>query len=185
MKTIEFRRHSIKQSHGDTDLSQAGVERARDVGRGELHGKAFTHLFVSPMKRTGDTLEAFAQGAGDFPAVAPALFPPHVEVSQTEEGLRLWSGACHRAEQHGSDMLQGAFAEEPQLAQDISTKAAASFRMWVDALPDGAHALVIGHSPFMELIVYGLFGTVLPQLGFCEGFVITDEEGELRLDGCS
>lgn len=30
-------------------------------------------------------------------------------------------------------------------------------------------------------MVYGLFGTVLPQLQYCEGFMIVEDRGILRL----
>ena len=52
---------------------------------------------------------------------------------------------------------------------------------WFETLPDDANVLVVHHSPFLELIAYGLFGEVLPQLQPCEGFKIIDEDGILKM----
>jgi hypothetical protein len=79
-------------------------------------------------------------------------------------------------------MLQAALDEEPDLTNNIASKAATSFQRWIASLPDGSHALVVGHSPFMELIAYGLFGKILKQLQPCEGFRIIEESGELQTD---
>jgi broad specificity phosphatase PhoE len=181
MKIVEFRRHSIKHGPGNTDLSPEGVELAHRIAEEELREKEFSALFESPMKRSQETLRAFAEAAGDFPNTKPELFPPHMEVSETEEGMKLWSGACNRAEHKGKDMLQGALDDEPELTNEIASKAASSFRRWLSTLPNGTHALVVGHSPFMELIPYGLFNSVLKQLQPCEGFCISEENEELRL----
>jgi len=180
MKRIELYRHSIKTQPGNADLSPDGVTLAEKIGEG-LRGKAFTHLFVSSLKRTQDTMDAFARAAGDFPHVPYAVFLPHTSVSNTQEGLSLWSGACNRAEHRGEDKMRAALKEEPEIAQRVAKEGAESFRRFVEQLPDGACALVVDHSPFLELVVYGLFDVVMKQLGFCEGFVIEEHDGVLKL----
>lgn len=121
------------------------------------------------------------RGAGDFSALPLQLFQPGVEVGGTKDALELWGGVCNQAEHAGQDMLQAALKKEPILSQDIATKSAASFKRWLALIPDGARALVVGHSPFMELMVYGLFKKILPQLDYCEGFEIIEINGELQL----
>ncbi len=181
MKKIQFRRHSIKEGPGNTDLSEAGIRLAQEVGREYLQEKHFTHIFVSSLKRTHDTATEFMRGAGELPALSFQLFQPGVEVGGTEEALELWSGACNQAEHAGQDMVQAALEKEALIAQDIARKSAVSFKHWLALLPDGMDALVVSHSPFMELMAYGLFDTILPQLGYCEGFEIIEDKSRLTL----
>lgn len=181
MKILQFRRHSIKQGPGDTDLSTEGMALAEEIGRRSLQGQKFNRLFVSSLKRTQDTAIGFARGAGDFPGTPLELFQPGDDVGGTEEALGLWSGICNQAEHAGEDMLQAALNKAPTTARAIAVQSAASFKKWIDSLPDETKALVVGHSPFLELMLYGLFEKTLPQLGYCEGFEITETNGELRL----
>lgn len=182
MKIIELRRHSTKSGPGDTDLSSVGIELARKKGAEKLVNKKFTLLYQSPLKRTQDTLKIMKEAAGDFPDVDPENFLPHMEVSQTEEAMHLWRGACHRAEKIHQDMMSCVLQEEAETAGSIARAGAASFQKWLAALPENTHALVIGHSPFLELIAFGLFGRSLPQLQPCEGFRIIQKRGELYLE---
>lgn len=121
------------------------------------------------------------QGAGDFPVIEPKIFAPHT-IASSPEGMSLWEGACNRAEHAGLDMLTAALTEEPRIAKDIAQKGAEAFRAWLNELPDGTHALVVGHSPFFELVAYDLFGVTLPQLQPCEGFKIIEKAGKLSLE---
>lgn len=171
----------MKQGPGDTDLSENGMRLAEEVGRQFLHGQKFNKVFVSSLKRTQDTAIGFMRGAGDFPELSLELFQPGEDVGGTEEALGLWSGVCNQAEHAGEDMLQAALHKAPAIAQGIAIQAAASFKKWLTLLPHETKALVVGHSPFLELIVYGLFEKILPQLDYCEGFEITETNGELRL----
>ena len=178
MKIIELRRHSKKSAPGNSNLSPAGIELAERVGATELQGKRFTHLFISPLQRTKDTLIAMQRGATDFPAVEPQNFAPHAVA---ESGMSLWEGACNRAEHAGQYMLAAALNDDPDTARAIAHKGAEAFKVWLNELPHDAHALVIHHSPFLELIAYSLFGVQLPQLQPCEGFTIIEELDKLRL----
>lgn len=181
MKTVELRRHSYKTGFGDADLSKKGIAHATQLGWEALHGKGYTHLYVSTLKRTHQTMKAFAQGAGDFPDVEPEVFPLHVSISQMPEAMQLWTGPCHNAEKRGQDMLQCALEMEHAAATEISRKAAEAFKKWVHSLPDGANALVVGHSPFLEMIALDLFDKRLAQLQPTQGFRVTEEDGQLSL----
>lgn len=182
MKRIQFCRHSIKQGPGDTDLSDAGIRLAQRIGSSFLRGKNFSQVFTSSLKRTRDTAVEFMRGAGDFPQLSLQVFPPGADAGGTEEAMNLWGGVCNEAEHAGQDMLQAALQKEGKVAHEIAEMSAASFKKWIASLPDGANVLVVGHSPFLELMVYGLFGIVLPQLLYCEGFIITEDCGVLRLE---
>lgn len=176
MKSVELRRHSRKVSDGNVGLSEGGIAFAESVGATMLKGRHFTHLFVSSLPRTVDTLRAFSDGAGDFPRVKPRVFFEHFDVFATDEGLRLWQGVCHEAERKGEDMMMAALKEDAQSAEHVAALAATTFREWIELLPQDANALVVHHSPSIELLAYGLFGVVIPQLQPCEGVRIVAED---------
>ena len=48
----------------------------------------------------------------------------------------------------------------------------------IEHLPDGARALVVGHSPTNEAAVLGLTGTVVAPLGKGEGVTVVDRGGK-------
>jgi phosphohistidine phosphatase SixA len=51
----------------------------------------------------------------------------------------------------------------------------------LEGLPDGARALAVGHTPLIERAAEGLTGERIEPLGECEGILITEEEGSLRV----
>lgn len=181
MRTVELRRHSTKAGYGNASLSLEGVERAERIGLEEMRGKGYTHFFISTLPRTGETLDALRRGAGDFADTSPEIFPVGLEVSTGRDGMRLWDGVCAKAEIEGRDKMVAAMTEDTEVAEKVAKAAAASFTAWIATLPEGAHVLVIHHSPFLEMIAYGLFGTTMPELEPCDGFFIIAENGELRL----
>ena len=179
---MEFYRHSKKQGPGNVNLSSEGIQLAQHVGEHELRNKHYTHLCTSHMKRTQETLFAFAVGAGDFPKIKPEIFLANMSERQADDGLRLWNGVCHQAELLNEDMLQAALKNEHILAMKVAEEGSILFKQWVSFLPDKTRALIVHHSPFMELIVKGLFGRELPQLQPCEGFVIIEDDKGLHLE---
>ncbi|PJC24376.1 hypothetical protein CO057_03135 [Candidatus Uhrbacteria bacterium CG_4_9_14_0_2_um_filter_41_50] len=180
MKTIYLFRHSTKSSVGDAPLSQEGIHLAKIIGHDKLSGKDFTHLFISPLSRSADTLKSMTEGAGDFLDIKPTIFPPHA-VSADSDGMTLWEGVCHEAELAGEDMMQAALQKDSVRAESIAKESAQAFTNWVASMPDDSRVLVVHHSPFLELMVYGLFNKVLPQLQPCEGCVIIENHGKLQL----
>jgi hypothetical protein len=96
--------------------------------------------------------------------------------------VELWTGVCNDADQAGEDKLSAALEKEPELTKLIARRGADSFRKWIDTLPEGTNALVVGHSPFLELIAYGLFEVIMPQLEPCEGFRIVEKENKLSFE---
>lgn len=183
MKIVEFRRHSIKKHNGDTSLSAKGYALARLVGERCLRGKKFTAFYTSSVWRTAQTLAAFAEGADDFHlSRVPEIFPLHRDISDKPSAMRLWMGACKTAEQRGEDMFQALLRKEPAAAKRMQQQAARALRSWLAKQPDRCHALVVGHSPFFELIALGLFGLTLPQLQPCDGFRVIEDKKGLRLE---
>lgn len=180
MKIVDCYRHSIKTGPGDCDLSDEGFLLAEKIGE-SLKNHGYTHLFVSRLHRTRQTLEIFKRVAGDFPDIQPEIFTPNTEVAETFLGMELWSGVCNAAERRGEDMFAAALSSAPDAALWIARRGAESFRDWLARLPDNSRSLVIGHSPFLELIILGLFNKKIKALKPCDGFCVTEDNGEFSL----
>jgi phosphohistidine phosphatase SixA len=58
---------------------------------------------------------------------------------------------------------------------------AETVRGLLDGLPDGASALAVGHTPLIERAAEGLTGERIEPLGECEGILVTEEDGSLRV----
>lgn len=165
-KTFEFRRHSIKDGATSAMIGPRGYALARAVARRQLRGRGFTDYFVSGLWRTHQTLAAFAEGAGDFrlkymPRVPP-LYDPRADV------LDLWA-FCREAEKRGEDMAVAARKRDPAKFRLLCGEFAALFTDWAASMPEGCNALIIGHSPQIEMTAMGLFDEEVRGLSECEG----------------
>lgn len=175
-REIECRRHSIKLRGR---IGPDGHAFARAVGARQLRGRGFTAFYASHLWRTHQTLAAFDEGAGDF---ALYFTPVPYEFFLDWPELRdLWQG-CHAASKRGEDMLLAAFSLDRKLSEHAAKEGARKFRQWVARLPEDAKVLLVGHSPYLELVLYGLTGHVIPALKECQGFRIHEENGTFRAD---
>lgn len=64
---------------------------------------------------------------------------------------------------------------ESKLIEKEAGRMANDLKSLVDSLPDGSHLLCVGHTPFVETLVYGLTGKAINPLGECEGVEIEAE----------
>ncbi|HBR80919.1 TPA: hypothetical protein DEA21_04775 [Candidatus Uhrbacteria bacterium] len=179
-KLIEIRRHSIKDGLAHGTLGPKGFTLARTVGERQLHGSDFTGFYASRLWRTYQSLVGFGEGAGDFRWYN---VPPQAEIYLNwPELIDLWR-ACHRASTRGEDMLQAAFAHNSELSLKTATEGAKKFLGWTEQLLPDARVLVVGHSPYSELIVYGLTGKNIPALKECQGFrILINDDDRLEVD---
>lgn len=176
---FEFRRHSVKDGPTSASIGPKGYELARAVGRRQLRGGAFTHYYVSTFWRTQQTLAAFAEGAGDFAMkLGPGLPPVYLDEPEVWE---LWD-VCGRAEKRGQDMNRYAYAYDDGLYVRLSRKIADLFRTWAEGFPEGSRALVIGHSPHVELLSYGLTDSLVSGLKECQGIRVHVDGGTCTVD---
>ena len=177
---FEFRRHSIKDGPARGMIGPRGWTLAREVGRRQLRGKGFTHFFGSTLWRTHQTLAAFDEGAGDFRLKKT---PEHAGFYADLPGLiDLWK-ACADAAKRGMDMVQTALTVDPALAERCAETCAMRFEAWrALAFEDGARALIVGHSPNMELLALGLTGLVMPGLAECQGFRLVLDGNDIHLE---
>jgi anti-sigma factor RsiW len=68
------------------------------------------------------------------------------------------------------------------LVEQDSAALAAALRRVLDRLPDGARALVVGHSPTNEAAVFGLTGDVVAPMAKGDGVLLVSEDERYRVE---
>lgn len=183
MKSIEFRRHSVRDGATGHLVGPLGMKLARLVGEQQLRGRAFTSFTVSFLWRTTQTMVGFDEGAGDFKP--PRHLAPQVSLHEhrsiKDDAMGLWYGPGRKAKAEGRDMLLAALEEEPAATNVLAADYKQIVLAWLDSLPENTRALVVGHSPALEILAYGVTGITIPQLQFCDGFRLEQEDGDIRL----
>ncbi len=167
-KYLELRRHT---DNDDDALSDEGVRRALEIGAG-LEGN-YDVLVSTGAQRATQTLACFLAGLGQ-------RAPGGVVV---EDGLRStmedrWRDAYKKA---GSGELDALRSADPELVEEDSATLGAALRRVFDRLPDGARALVVGHSPTNEAAVSGLVGQTIPAMGKGEGVLVVEDGGRYEV----
>lgn len=170
MRALELRRHATRDPDVDR-LSPQGQALAEQAGR-DLPG-GYVALYTSPAKRAAETVAWLLRGLGQqLPAqhgVVDALASP-VEDR--------WKAAAKAA---GTGRIDRVERQDPELVREESARLAAGLRELLAAVPEDGRGLAVGHSPLIEAAVYGLTGTVLEPLGECEGVVVVEEDGRIRV----
>lgn len=161
-KYVELRRHT--DNAGDI-LSPDGVRRALEIGA-TLRG-GYELLVSTGAQRATQTLACFLSALGQ-------KVPSGVDV---EDGLRSrveerWKAAYQAA---GSGELEALRSADPELVDQDSAILAAGLRRVLDRLPDGARALVVGHSPTNEAAIFGLTGEVVGPMAKGDGVLLVNE----------
>ena len=176
---FEFRRHSIKDGAKSGTIGPKGCALARAVGAAQLRGCRYNHYFASGLWRTHQTLAAFDEGAGDFGLYQSPTQPPFYLM--WPEVFDLWR-YCHKASKRGEDMLQAAIDYDKALVDRASAEISRLFMEWAATLPSNTNALIVGHSPSMEMILYGMLGVQMPSLKECQGFRLILDEDSVAYD---
>ena len=143
MKTLEIRRHSIRKSGGGSQLSQQGVDHARKLG---AFLGPFAQVVTSVVPRARET--AIAMGfAVDYELVT---LTSDEDMYAEVERSRWWE-----ASQPFSVLAQLIAAQGATWRYGHTLVA-----LWRDILtsiPEGAAALVIGHSGELEIGLVACF----------------------------
>ncbi len=168
-KYLELRRHT---DNADDTLSPDGVRKALEIGA-TLHG-GYELSVSTGAQRATQTLACFISALGE-------KVPGGVEV---EHGLRSrveerWKAAYQVA---GSGELEALRSADPDLVDQDSAILAAALRRVLDRLPDGARALVVGHSPTNEAAVFGLTGKVVAPMAKGDGVLLVNEGERFRIE---
>lgn len=166
---VELRRHT---DNTDDTLSPDGVRRAMEIGANLPGG--YQLLVSTGAQRATQTLACFLSAMGQ-------KVPEGVEV---EEGLRSrveerWKAAYQSA---GSGELEALRSADPELVEQDSAALAAALRRVLDRLPDGARALVVGHSPTNEAAVFGLTGDIVAPMAKGDGVLLVSEDERFRVE---
>ncbi len=181
-KRFQFRRHSIKDGPTSAMIGPTGYALARAVGAEQLRGQRFDSFYTSTFFRTQQTFAAFAEGANDFRLkFAPPVPPIYLD---NEELWKMWD-TCAAAEKRGEDMMRAAWQHDSMLTQITSDQVARLFIAWSSSCADHTNALIVGHSPHMEFLLYGLFRVMIPGLKECQGFRITIDGRTISYDNSS
>lgn len=176
----EFRRHSRKDSPCGKRIGPEGMRLARHIGATELRDRAFTHFFIGQW-RTVQTLAGFDEGAGDFHKLVHTA--PVAPFYTFHPGLPAAYRRWHKIDTLGGDIVAHAFAADGVLAVEVAQESKKRFLDWDLWQADGDHVLVVGHSPEMELLLYGLTGAIIPQLAPCQSFRILVKNQNVTLEG--
>jgi hypothetical protein len=71
--------------------------------------------------------------------------------------------------------------QDGALVEKESRRLAGAVRELLTEVPDGGRALAVGHSPLIEAAVFGLTGQVIEPLKECDGVLVEDDGGRVRL----
>lgn len=162
---VELRRHT--DADGDV-LTQEGVRAAMRIGA-RLEG-GYDLLVTTGAQRATQTLACFLAALGE-------RVPGGVVV---ETGLRStreerWREAYEKA---GSGALEAMRTADPELVEEDSAALGAALGRLLDAMSDGARALVVGHSPTNEAAVLGLTGEIVGPISKGAGvLLVAGDEG--------
>ncbi|MGH9281080.1 MAG: hypothetical protein ACRD12_23705 [Acidimicrobiales bacterium] len=168
-KHLELRRHT---DNDDDALSADGVHEALRIGA-QLEGQ-YDLLVSTGAQRATQTLACFLAALGQ-------KVPGGVVV---EAGLRSkaedrWKAAYRKA---GSGDVRALLSADPELVRQDSATLGAGLRRVLDRMPDGARALVVGHSPTNEAAVLGLTGEVVAPMSKGEGVLVVEEDGRYHVE---
>lgn len=170
MRALELRRHAPRDPDADA-LSEQGRTLALHVGQ-DLPG-GYVAVFTSPARRAAETAAWFLRGLGQ------QLPQEHGVVeglaSQVEDR---WRAAARAA---GGARLDDIRERDPELVEEESARLAGVVRGLLAEIPDGGRGLAVSHSPLIEAAAFGLTGTVIEPLSECEGIVVEEDDGRLRL----
>lgn len=143
---ITFLRHT---ENSLDSLTEAGVAAALDVGR-QLSGDTFALVVTSGAQRTAQTA-ACVLASGNF-RVAQGV---HVVAGFGSADWQAWGDLIDRA---GGAEVQALAAADPAMVEAAGA-AIDEGLAWIRArLAGGQHALVVSHSPLIELAIWRMTG---------------------------
>lgn len=170
MRYVELRRHT--DNDGDA-LTPDGVAAAEAVGRDRL-SPPYAAFVSTGAARATHMLEILRHAAGqDDARITVATGLRSLVEDRWQEAAR---AAGKRAD------VEAMRAIDPDLVERDSWLLGAALRQVVESLPDGAQALVVGHSPTNEAAVLRLVGRVVDPHGKGEGVLLVEDDGRYRVE---
>jgi broad specificity phosphatase PhoE len=178
MRSLELRRHSTRDPDAD-ELTEEGRALALKVGK-DLPG-GYDALFTSPATRAAQTAAWFLRGLGQQ---LPAIHGVTDDLASPVEDR--WRSSAKAA---GTGRIDAVETVDGDLVEKESARLGEAVGRLLAEVPEGGRGLAVGHSPLLEAAVYGLTGEVIEPLSECEGVLLEQEGGvvrvarEYRLDG--
>ena len=168
-KYVEMRRHT--DNDGDY-LTDGGVKSALEIG---ARLKNDYEVFVSSgAQRSTQTIACLVAASG-----LRARNGVVVDDRFRSENEDRWKDAYTRA---GSGDIEAFHRADPDLVDKEAGLFATALEDLFHSLPDGARAMVVGHSPMQEAAVWGLTGHAIASLGKGEAvLVILESDGTFRV----
>jgi phosphohistidine phosphatase SixA len=169
MRYVELRRHT--DNDGDR-LTAQGVADAEAIGRDGLH-PPYAALVSTGAARATQMLEILRHAAGqeDVDITAEPRLRSAVEDRWREAAKAAGKGAS----------IEDMRDVDAALVDHECRQLGAALRSVFERLPDGARALVVGHSPTNEAAVAGLTGDVVEPLPKGAGVLVTEDAGRYRV----
>jgi phosphohistidine phosphatase SixA len=168
-RVVELRRHTDNQ--GDV-LSDEGIASAIEIGA-SLHGD-YELAVSSGAQRATQTIACFQASLGQTIAQGVIVEPRF--KSEVEDR---WRDAYERG--GGGDIASFLEADAELVASEAAVLSAALADLF-ERLPEGARALVVGHSPMQEAAVFGLTGEKIEPLSKGAGVLVVEESGSYRVE---
>lgn len=167
-------------------LAPEGMIAARELGsqfREDGFSARMTHIGVTRWTRTFQTAAALLEGAGDI-NVAQFERVDLISDKTSAEYMDVDKALAQTLQVTGNDYSLPALLKH---ASDYVPRGAGIFggrlHDWASNLPDGAIALLVGHSPIIELAVHHLTrGAIvdgLPELGWVD--LEIDSDGQYHV----
>lgn len=168
MKTLHYRRHSIKDGAVKDTIGLKGYELAFQEGERSQADQSFVSFSVAfhgPLVRTAETLMEFLRGSEDTPRHAPAI---------EEIGNQKWfdelvtNGEYMSAVNAGKTSLEALYAaagDNQALRNAWVETAKRAVEKMFEQMSDSETAIAFGHTPIIELAAENTvtFGTPLPE----------------------
>jgi hypothetical protein len=170
MRYVELWRHT--DNDGDK-LTSNGIAAAEEIGHERLT-PPYAFFGSTGASRATEMVEILRRivGQEDVPVTVVAGLRSSVEDR--------WRTAAKAA---GKDAdVEAIRAIDPDLVERESLLLGSALRGVFDAMPEGARALVVGHSPTNEAAVLGLAAEVVSPMGKGEGVLVVEDGGRFHVE---
>jgi hypothetical protein len=169
MRVVELLRHT--DNDGDR-LSSEGIAAAERIGHERLT-PPYVLFGSTGASRATEMVEILRRIAGqeDIPVTVISGLRSAVEDR--------WRTAAKAAGKNAD--LEAMRGIDPDLVEREASLLGGVLRGVFEAMPQGARALIVGHSPTNEAAVLGLAAEVVEPLGKGEGVLVVEDEGRFEV----
>jgi phosphohistidine phosphatase SixA len=157
MKALYYLRHSIKDT--ENHISAIGLQLAYRQGVA-LKDIAFSKIFFGELVRTRETAEALMHGLDQ----EISLVGPASEIGNDQLFAEMATPKFRQFTKAGYSNLDALYAAHPlSKFEEWTSMAVKAVRNVCKQMKDNEVAILIGHSPMIELAAMALAGISLPE----------------------